>query len=320
MPKVSIIIPTYNRATYLQEAVASALDQTFNDTEIIVVDDGSTDNTSEIVKKFPPKVQYFRQDNQGVSAARNNGIRRANGKYVCFLDSDDMLMSDAIEKNVSFLDLHPDLGYSYGQVVKVDENGQKMRLKKNRGASSTCVRTSNEQIQRLLFRGDIGILSALAKRSLVIEAGMFNTSMAVGEDIDLWLRLAQKYPVGYIAEPVGKVRMHPQNTLKKGAFEKLERFQTDFVARALETLKNDPLFEKIRKRAYFGLYLYLSGEAARKSSRVYGFRYLMKALSVYPGLALRRDGFSFVLDASISFLPQGMLTAGKNMLSVLKLR
>jgi hypothetical protein len=114
--------------------------------------------------------------------------------------------------------------------------------------------------------------------------------------------------------------MHPQNTLKKGAFEKLERFQTDFVARALETLKNDPLFEKIKKRAYFGLYLYLSGEAARKSSRAQGFRYMMKAVNVYPGLALRGDGFSFVLDASMSFLPQGMLTAGKNMLSVLKLR
>ena len=247
-------------------------------------------------------------------------MKLASGEYICFLDSDDMLLPDAIEKEVSFLDSHPEIGYVYGQFYKIDQEGRRLRAQKMRGGPQTCVRAGAEQIQQLLFRGDIGILSVLSRRSLVIEAGGFNTSMSVGEDIDLWFRLAQKRPVGYIAEAVGKVRMHPQNTLKKGAFERLEKFQTDFVAKAMNSLKNEPAFENIRKRAYFGLYLYLCGEAARKSRRTKGLLYLLKGLSVYPGLALRWDGFSFILDASVSFLPQSMVKAGKNMLVGLKLR
>jgi glycosyltransferase involved in cell wall biosynthesis len=320
MTRVSIIIPTYNRARFLGDAVASALAQTYRDFEIIIVDDGSTDNTGELVTQYPPEVRYFRQANRGVSAARNKGIELARGEYLCFLDSDDRLLPDALQKNVSFLDRHPEVGYCYGQIERIDENGRKLRMQKARGASKNCVRDGTEQISRLLFRGDISILTVLTRRSRLLEAGLFDTGLTIGEDIDMWLRLAMRYPVGYLAEPLGQVRAHPHNSQTQGGFLALEKSQTAFVQRALECLKTTAAFQRLRKEAYYALYCYLSGEAAKKGSRIIGLRYALKALKAYPGLVLHWEGFSFLLTAARGFLPKEVISAGKQTMTVLKIR
>ena len=105
MPKVSVIIPTYNQARFIAEAIESVLTQTFQDLEIIVIDDGSTDDTPEIVSRLP--VKYLFQKNQGVSAAFNYGIKLSGGEYVAFLASDDVLLKDALQKGVDILDNQP---------------------------------------------------------------------------------------------------------------------------------------------------------------------------------------------------------------------
>ncbi len=110
MPKVSVIIPTYNRAHFLCEALDSALSQTFKDFEIIIVDDGSTDNTKQVLEKYGSRIYYIYQENKGRAEARNTGIRRAKGEHIAFLDDDDIWLPNKLEKQVFFLDARPDIG------------------------------------------------------------------------------------------------------------------------------------------------------------------------------------------------------------------
>ena len=322
MPRVSVIIPTYNRADLLGEAVASVIAQTYKDYEIIIVDDGSTDNTKEVASHFPPEIRYVQKTNGGAASARNKGIELARGEYLCFVDSDDALLENALETNVNFLDSHPDVGLCYGQVCKMDEDGRLLKLRKLRGAKTSGVRESSEQITRLLFRGDIAMLAVLVRRSCFEKVGCFDTSVPYGEDIDMWLRIAMEYKVGYIAEPLGKVRIHVSKTnlTNRGKFDIVESSQIEFMTKALNKLKDIPDYKRIKKKAYFGLYCYLSGEAARKSRPGTGVKYFFKALTVYPEMAFKGEGISFLVAAARGFLPRTVLGAGKKMAVALKLR
>ena len=320
MPRVSVIIPTYNQASYLSEAVESALAQSYQDLEVIVIDDGSTDNTPEVASGFPPGVIYIRQENQGVSTARNNGIEMAKGEYLAFLDSDDIMLEGALQKSVDFLDQHPEAGFCYGQVYRMDDKGRTLRLIGSRGAKTSCIRDGKEQIALMLFRGDITPSTVLARRFCFEEVGLFNTTLHIGEDIDMWLRLAMRYSVGYIAEPLAKYRVHPQSATIKGNFEALESSQTAFVKRALDGVEFGPRYKHLRRKAYFGLYCYLSEEAARRGHRATGFRYLLKALKASPGQLLRADGAAFSMTVARGFLPRWLRSIIVRVLIILRLR
>lgn len=111
--KVSVIIPTYNRAEFISDAIESVLNQTFEDYEIIIVDDGSTDNTKQIVQSYTSKVKYYYQEQSGVSSARNYGIKAATGEYIAFLDSDDQFLPQKLEKQVEVLENNPRIGIVY---------------------------------------------------------------------------------------------------------------------------------------------------------------------------------------------------------------
>ncbi len=319
MPRVSVVIPTYNQASFLGEAVGSALAQTYRDFEVIVIDDGSTDNTPEVASSFPPAVRYFRQENRGISAARNRGIELANGEYLAFLDSDDILLENALEKSVAFMDQHPEAGFCYGQVYSIDEKGRPMRLSRLRGARASCIRDGREQIARMLWRGDIAPSAVLARRSCVEEAGLFNTNVHMGEDVDMWLRLAMRYAVGYLAEPVAKYRVNPQSITAQSSFEANKRSHTAFVQRALEAAEFGP-HSHMRRKAYFALYCYLSEEAARRGYRATGLAYLLRALKACPELLLQRDGISFLMAVPKSFLPQQLRRMIIQALMALRLR
>ena len=320
MPRVSIIIPTYNRARYLAEAIESALAQTYRDFEVIVIDDGSTDNTPEIMRKYASAVRYFRQENQGECAARNTGIKLALGEYISFLDSDDVLLAHCLEKGVAFLDENPTVGFCYGQVDYIDPASRPLWWKRRRGARNSCIRSGRDQIVQLVFRGDIAVNAVIARKACFDQVGLFNPSLHVGGDIEMWMRLSTRYDVGYLAEPLAKVRVHPANITSRRTLEALERSQTAFVERALGYLRDDPDFGYIRKKAYFGLYCYLSEEAAIKGKKAVGLRYLLKALLACPGLIIRWDGFSFLLSVGRGFLPRGLLNFSKQTLAALKLR
>lgn len=212
-PAVSVIIPTYNRGHFIGEAVGSVLGQDYPSYEVIVVDDGSTDETCEVARQFPPPVFYFRQDNHGRSHARNQGIARSRGRYLLFLDSDDLLLPCALATLADFLDNHPNVGVVYGDGVFFDDcSGRELRHVSDR-RPTVAGRTWLEvfAISNVID----AINSAMVRREWLdcLQYPNFDESLTAAEDLDLWTRLAS---VGCQFEAldalVCKCRVHDRNT------------------------------------------------------------------------------------------------------------
>ena len=204
---ISVIIPTYNRAEYLKLALKSVLEQTYKNIEIIVADDGSTDNTAEVVADFnDPQIKYFYQKNTGLPAAvRNLGLREASGDYIAFLDSDDMWLPEKLELQVEYLHKHPKYQLVYSNAWIIDENGVREGLL-DKIESSKEGKNFGE-----LVRGNfIPQLTVLMKREVLKKIGFFNEdpSIRAAEDYEYWLRVALHYKIGFVKEPLAMYRVH----------------------------------------------------------------------------------------------------------------
>ncbi len=190
-PLVSVIIPTFNRAWSIKRAVDSVLNQTFRDFELIVVDDGSNDNTLEILKKYDDKIQIISQINLGVSAARNSGIKHSRGEYVAFLDSDDEWLPKKLEAQIGYLNENPSVNICqtverwirYGKFVNIPNVHKKV---------------GGNIFEQSLKKCMITCSSVIMRKSLLDEVGLFNETMPACEDYDLWLRITYKYEVGLL--------------------------------------------------------------------------------------------------------------------------
>lgn len=195
MPFVSVIIPTYNRAAVLERAISSVLDQSFKDFELIVVDDGSTDSTSEVVSGFDGALKVLRQPNRGVSAARNLGIASSSGPLVAFLDSDDSWMPDKLAKQVASF-----TGYSAGFICHTDE----VWLRNGKTVSQKAIhrKQGGTFFQRALERCLISPSSVMIGRELLDKVGWFDENLRAAEDYDLWLRITAFHEVQFIPEPL----------------------------------------------------------------------------------------------------------------------
>jgi glycosyltransferase involved in cell wall biosynthesis len=191
MPRVSVIIPTRNRAYFLQQAIGSVLDQTFRDLEVIVVDDGSTDATPYVLQKWKDRIRVVRQENSGVSRARNTGIRAARGRYLSFLDSDDLWLKDKLEVQVRFLDANPQYAVCYTDEVWV-RRGRRVNPKKSHRKYSGWI------YDRCLPLCIISPSSALMRRGVLDAVGLFDENLPVCEDYDLWLRVTSRFPIFFL--------------------------------------------------------------------------------------------------------------------------
>jgi glycosyltransferase involved in cell wall biosynthesis len=283
MPKVSVIIPTYNRAQYIAEAINSVLGQTYQDFEIIVIDDGSTDNTREVMENFKdPRVKYIYQENRRMSNARNAGINHSTGEYIAFLDSDDSFFEKAIEKGVQILDKHPEVSFCYGQSYFIDERGQILRPRR-KGFERSWVRAGSEQIRDFFIHGNYISISAIARRSCLYEVGLFNPDFSSGsEDFDLWVRLAKRHSVAYIANPMYKSRIHSGAVSGGRKLDEVEQSNS----RIFEGVFNDPevghLFMDLRPESYFHLYLRLASYACAGGEMKGARQYLSRAFKICP--------------------------------------
>jgi glycosyltransferase involved in cell wall biosynthesis len=200
MPKVSVIIPTYNYGKYIEKAIDSVLAQTCRGFEIIVVDDGSTDNTKEIIdKNYKRKVCYYYQENKGAPSARNYGLSNSRGEYVVFLDADDWLMKNALQSRYDFLQSNSGCGWVYGTALYQNEAGQDIsQFFSNRFASSK--KREGYILSYLLLGELIPLCSVMLKRKLVQELGGFATNLSYFQDYELWLRVAAHSKIGFIEE------------------------------------------------------------------------------------------------------------------------
>lgn len=183
MPAASVIIPCYNSAKYLGEAIESVLTQSWPDFEIIIIDDGSTDNTAYVSQSFcDPRVHYIYQENKGLSAARNTGIRHSSGKYIAFLDADDVFLPHKLEVQLAYLEKHPEVGLVAGGYSRIDTEGRV--LYEVKPAPGTVFP------EDLLVRSSFPIHAALVRQTWVERVGCFDETLPAAEDWDFFCRLA----------------------------------------------------------------------------------------------------------------------------------
>ncbi len=192
MPKVSVIIPTYNRLPMLKEAVDSVLAQDFEDMEVIVVDDGSTDGTTEEMKRYGGRVELLQHPaNRGVSAARNRGVLHARGKYIAFLDSDDLWVKGKLKIQTAFLDDNPHYPLCYTDEIWI-RNGKRVNAMLKHAKYSGWI------FEKCLPLCIISPSSAMMKRALFSMVGLFDEALPVCEDYDFWLRISARFPIFFI--------------------------------------------------------------------------------------------------------------------------
>jgi glycosyltransferase involved in cell wall biosynthesis len=191
--KISVIIPTYNRENSLERAIESVLAQTYHNYELIVIDDGSTDNTSRIIKKYKKKIRYFSQLHSGVSSARNLGLEKSEGAWVAFLDSDDYWLPQKLARQMQCLSENPQW-----LVMQTDEkwirNGVFVNpMKKHRKYSGWI-------FPQCLPLCIVSPSAVIIHQKVFNDVGVFDESLPVCEDYDLWLRIALKYEIGLLPE------------------------------------------------------------------------------------------------------------------------
>lgn len=197
---ISVVIPNYNYEKYVGEAIRSVLDQTWSNREIVVVDDGSTDDSVQVIQGFGDKVRLIQQENQHLSAARNTGIRAAKGNWVAFLDSDDLWHPRKLELQVAALRKHPDWAFVGGDVLDAGDYPD---------FSLESVQDEEASLRDFLAYTPMSGSVALVKRACFDKVGIFDPELRSSEDLDMWLRLATAYRGGRVKAPLWHYRQHP---------------------------------------------------------------------------------------------------------------
>ena len=270
----SIIITCYNHGRYLGEAIESAIKQTWPPLEIIVVDDGSIDNTSEVVKQYP-NVIGIRQENQGVCAARNTGLRACHGKYVLFLDADDLLLPGALEASVGAMNAHPDWAFVSGDFRNCDEKGNIL-------GTFGFTEVTGDHYLALLRRNYVAMhATVLYRRSVFDQVGGFDTRLRTAEDHEVFLRIARQFPVGQAHGLMALYRHHTTNT---------SRDAKQMLLGAIEVIG--------RERAYFGTdpHRWAAYRAGMQHNCAnYCQRFLLESLGRLKHAKSRKDGIRGIL-------------------------
>ncbi len=188
-PKVSVVVPAYNIGTFIRESIDSALRQTITDLEVIVVDDGSTDDTSDrLADMHDPRLRVLRQENAGSGSARNKGMAQARAPYIAFLDGDDIWEDTKLEQHLAYMEAHPECDLSYSLSMLIDEAGADIQIQ-------IQPPTQTISVESLLLQNQVGNGSAVLIRTEALgKAGNFNVRLPSIMDLDMWLRIALLRP------------------------------------------------------------------------------------------------------------------------------
>ena len=244
MLAVSVIVPTYNRAAYLQEALESIFQQTLPPAEIIVVDDGSTDDTEDVVQRTRKPVRFYRQEHKGVAAARNLGLRMATGDLIAWLDTDDLWETEFLSTLVSLLLDHPELDGVYCGLTHMDVAG------KNLPTPELQV-VAPQHLYSALIESDFIVTPAfVAHRRCYDQVGPFDPEFRICEDYDMWLRLAKRFTIAGTSQALVRIRVHESSTMM-GDRLALCKYRLALVQKHFGTHEGDPGgWQEDKRRAY----------------------------------------------------------------------
>ena len=284
MPKVSVIIPVYNGAAYVGETIESVLAQTWCDWELIVVDDGSTDDTPAVVAKFGNVLRYIRQENRGPAAARNTGIQAAQGEFIALLDADDLWQPDFLATLVPALESDPSLAGVYSGTQFVDANGLPLPQ------ASIKVVPAEQLYDALVDGGFFAADSVLIRKTCFDHLGLFDEQLQACEDWDMWLRISREFRFVGVPQPLVKYRRREDNMsadLQRMYQNRLAVVRKHFGPDT-DDVEQWPL---VRRRAYAGVYLSTALAYFQGDDLAEGRDCLRRAFETYPDLTKRVDVF-----------------------------
>lgn len=272
MTTVSVVIPYYNRAEWLWQAVESVLAQTFQDFEVIVVDDGSEEQPQLHERFTDARIRYVRQDHRGASAARNHGLRLATGKYVAFLDADDVFLPEKLVVQVAQMDANPSIALSHTSYVRIDAVGRKLE-------EIPAGTFGGRVYPGILLQCPIATPTVMVRRATLDERRLrFEESVNIGEDIILWIDLARQHSILGIDQLLTKVRMHGKNADSDP--ESQYRGRLDILRHAF---RKDPTFTwSYRRRAFAGVCSETGQFFLELGDRKRALRYFARGLTYWP--------------------------------------
>ncbi len=254
---ISVIIPTFNRSKYILDAVESVINQTYSNVEIIVVDDGSTDETYSILKPYLHRLKYVYQDNMGVSSARNKGIQLSNGNYIAFLDSDDLFLPDKLTFQKHLLDNNPRYSLAYTNIYFSDYRSKHMKI-----AFKANMFKSGSLFEDVLLRKVMtGYLQTwLVKKQCFEQIGLIDSEFKMSEDRDISIRMALYFEMIGTARPLTVLRHHDGTRLGRSDASEREYYYFKFLNKLYSQHGNHPLLIK-NKRYIYSDYYQLAGKA-----------------------------------------------------------
>ncbi len=257
--KISVVLPTYNRGHVIGRSIQSVLDQTIPVSEIIVVDDGSTDNTEEVVRSFDDdRIQFIRTpENKGAAAARNLGVKNARYEMIAFHDSDDEWRRDKMEKQISYINDHPGCRFVYCAFIKHFEYSDLIIPDMNDGT-----KLEGDILAQLLYQNTISTQTILMERSLLNEIGGFDESLKSQIDWDMVIRVAKVCPIGFVPEVLVDLASSPDSiTSNRGNYYQsrclfLKKYMNDYLStntfdKTIESIlimaEEDNVLEQVKK-------------------------------------------------------------------------
>jgi glycosyltransferase involved in cell wall biosynthesis len=285
-PTVSVILPVYNGEDYVKCAIESVLDQTLQDFELIVVDDGSKDSTPTVVREYGDRIRYIRQSNGGVASAFNHGLRLASGRYISWLSHDDVFMPTKLEMQVHAVSRHATPAVCYTDIQIIDARGVVIEERE-------IEEHGRGEVLRNLLVGEpvsLAAYSLLYDRRCVDEVGMYDESQRYTQDADMLIRLARRFPFVRVPQKLMRVRHHGgRSSLDKKWMQDALKFYREW----LDELSLEELFPEFGGRA--------TGLERARARQWLGDRYAERA--VHPYLKLARAQYLKALRESPAILP-----------------
>jgi glycosyltransferase involved in cell wall biosynthesis len=290
-PKISVCIPTYNQARYLAEAIESVLQQTFQDFEIILFDDASTDDTFRVACGFgDPRLRYHRQpQNVGIAGNRNSCLDVARGQYIAWLDSDDVYYPEMLALQSAVLDLHPSVGLVHGAYQVIDSEGGALPDWQLPFAHDV-IEHGKDAFRELILSNHVAAPTVMVRRACYDKVGGYYDLGRSSTDWEMWLRIVLHTDVAYTAKVVAKYRYH-ENSISARTTRSGERLRCDIkvIKRMFSLYRSQiPDVETLERKAKAALAtkaLILSGDAFTLGSRLTALHAAVKGLSVFPSLS-----------------------------------
>ncbi len=308
LPKTSIVIPTHNRALFLKAAIDSLLKQTVQPDEIIVVDDGSIDDTSHLLSTFGSKLNVISQAQSGRSQARNIGLARANGDFIAFLDDDDILPPTSIEVRAEYLNKFPQIDVVYTDALSIDGTGKSL----GKFTRSNPRKPSGFVFSEIAQSNFAPIHAYMFRRHCLKNTGLFDPNLSIGEDWDFWIRMAANHDFMYIPQALAHYRFHNKMS-SQGIRQQLALGSITVQRRVFEM----PRFQELSNREQAHIYFRHANRYLRVNQLHFACQYYQLATRLVPTY-IRAHIFYIIARLLERFLPQ--LFSGAAFNKIIELR